>query len=70
MSMLNDFDHYSGDEDEEREVRCKRCGERGLHWEACGSRWRLENNDGETHVCNPEKLSRKTAKAFDILEET
>lgn len=55
MGDIADFhlESYYGDHehDEEREVRCKHCGERGLFWEQRGvDRFILVDEDGRAHA--------------------
>jgi len=67
---------YQGDylfeDDSDREVTCKFCGERRLYWLACldverGIRWRLVNAKGEPHRCAAPPAS---PDEFETMEGT
>lgn len=50
--------HYFGDEDDEEEVCCNRCGEPGLYWQQVGGGWRLFDTDNaKPHVCKAVDVS-------------
>ena len=35
------------------EVECNRCGQDGVYWSMTADGWRLFNEDGERHICEP-----------------
>jgi hypothetical protein len=55
--------------DEEREVRCKLCNQRGLYWEERGrGRFVLVDEEGKAHAPHCEGRSAKPAE-FPLLED-
>lgn len=46
---IPDFD--GSEDDEQEEVRCSRCRERGLYWQLTPSGWWLFDEDGAQHFC-------------------
>lgn len=53
--MAEPFDHSDLDDEDPRDVTCKRCGQTGLSWyDVGGARWRLWDEDRDRlHVCAP-----------------
>jgi len=45
------FDPYT--QDMARSITCNRCGEDDLHWECDRGVYRLYDEDGDRHVCEP-----------------
>jgi hypothetical protein len=62
---------FYGRGDNSRPASCKNCGETGLLWQQVGNRWQLFRLRGLTlkpHFCDPKKLLKKNASAFENLD--
>ena len=66
--FLDDRPHFGDEDDQPREVQCKKCGKTGLHWEGEEGVWVLCEKGHSVHRCSEKKIHKETANDFDNLD--
>lgn len=54
MALFDEFFDEEFFEDDERDANCRYCGESPLYWQEDENGWRLYNEEGTRHVCEPD----------------